>query len=147
MRSGNGHLIRLVESMRHRAGSQACWTSSCTENLMELLQAVVRTLAAMAWIGGTVHAQTEGEEAKSALELGVPFADHAVLQQKVKVPVWGTSQPGGRVTVSFDGQTKSAAVGRIEDVMTVDFADTILLCYFFMSLLFATTASCDPRRV
>jgi len=40
-------------------------------------------------------------------QLGAPFRDNAVLQQKIKVPIWGTSLPGARVTVSFDGQTKS----------------------------------------
>jgi sialate O-acetylesterase len=34
------------------------------------------------------------------------FADHAVLQRDIKVPVWGWAQPGGRVLVSFAGQNK-----------------------------------------
>ncbi|MBT3198398.1 MAG: hypothetical protein HN350_00620 [Phycisphaerales bacterium] len=42
-----------------------------------------------------------------AIQLGAPFRDNAVLQQKIKLPIWGTSLPGARVTVAFDGQTKS----------------------------------------
>jgi sialate O-acetylesterase len=35
------------------------------------------------------------------------FADNAVLQQGRQVPVWGTAEPGERVTVEFAGQTVS----------------------------------------
>lgn len=45
---------------------------------------------------------------KLAPALGAPFANHAVLQQKLEVPVWGTSLPQAEVTVSFRGQTRSA---------------------------------------
>lgn len=34
--------------------------------------------------------------------------DNAVLQQGMKVPVWGAADPGERVTVEFAGQTVSA---------------------------------------
>ncbi len=55
-----------------------------------------------------------------ALTLGIPvvcadvmpnplFTDNAVLQQGMKVPVWGTADPGERVRVEFDGQTVSTA--------------------------------------
>ena len=37
--------------------------------------------------------------------LAVPFRDNGVLQQKIDLPVWGTSLPGATVTVSFDGKT------------------------------------------
>ena len=32
----------------------------------------------------------------SALELGAPFADNAVLQRELPVPVWGWSKPGSQ---------------------------------------------------
>lgn len=35
------------------------------------------------------------------------FTDHAVLQQNVKVPVWGTAKDGEKVTVQIQGQTVS----------------------------------------
>ena len=46
--------------------------------------------------------------AASALELGAPFADHAVLQRELPLPVWGWSKPGTDVSVEFAGQKKSA---------------------------------------
>jgi sialate O-acetylesterase len=39
------------------------------------------------------------------------FADHAVLQQGGKVPVWGTGDPGEAVTVTLAGQTVSTTTG------------------------------------
>ncbi len=45
-----------------------------------------------------------------APRLAAPFGDNAVLQQKVKLPVWGTSFPDAKVTVEFDGQVKTAKV-------------------------------------
>ena len=35
------------------------------------------------------------------------FADHAVLQQGVEVPVWGTAEPSEKVTVTFADQSKT----------------------------------------
>lgn len=45
---------------------------------------------------------------KPAIELGTPFADHAILQRAMPIPVWGWSKPGTEVTVEFAGQKKSA---------------------------------------
>ena len=36
------------------------------------------------------------------------FTDHAVLQRDIRVPVWGWTEPGSSVTVSFAGQVKTA---------------------------------------
>jgi sialate O-acetylesterase len=36
------------------------------------------------------------------------FSDHMVLQSGMAVPVWGTADPGEKVTIKFNGQTKSA---------------------------------------
>lgn len=36
------------------------------------------------------------------------FGDHMVLQQDLALPIWGTATAGAKVTVAFDGQTKSA---------------------------------------
>ena len=49
--------------------------------------------------------------AKPAIELGAPFADNAILQRQMPVPVWGWSKPGARVTVEFAGQAKAATAG------------------------------------
>ncbi len=40
-----------------------------------------------------------------------PFTDNMVLQRGMRVPVWGTAQPGENVTVSFAGQTKRGTAG------------------------------------
>ncbi len=47
-----------------------------------------------------------------AAELRLPaiFADHAVLQQKAAVPVWGWGEPGATVTVRCAKQTQSGTV-------------------------------------
>ncbi len=46
--------------------------------------------------------------ARAELKPNALFSDHAVLQQKVKVPVWGTTDESGTVKVSFAGQDVSA---------------------------------------
>lgn len=40
--------------------------------------------------------------------MGSPFHDNAVLQQKIPLPVWGSSLPEAKVTVAFGGQSKTA---------------------------------------
>jgi sialate O-acetylesterase len=50
-----------------------------------------------------------------ALALGLPFADQAILQRDMEVPVWGWSPAGTTVTVAFAGQqerTQAGADGR-----------------------------------
>ncbi|HEY5550872.1 MAG TPA: sugar-binding domain-containing protein [Opitutaceae bacterium] len=44
----------------------------------------------------------------AALQLASPFGDHMVLQRGMPVPVWGTADPGDKITVAFAGQKKSA---------------------------------------
>jgi sialate O-acetylesterase len=39
------------------------------------------------------------------------FGDHMVLQSGMSVPVWGTADAGEKVTVTLNGQTKSAVTG------------------------------------
>jgi sialate O-acetylesterase len=49
--------------------------------------------------------------AAADVRLPAVFTDHAVLQQGIPVPVWGWAEPGETVTVTFAGQTKTAAAG------------------------------------
>ena len=49
--------------------------------------------------------------ALARIELGSPFADGLVLQRDRAVPVWGTSAPGSRVTVSFAGDESETVAG------------------------------------
>jgi sialate O-acetylesterase len=46
--------------------------------------------------------------ANAAVVVDRMFSDHMVLQREMKVPVWGTADAGEEVTVSFQGQTKTA---------------------------------------
>ena len=39
------------------------------------------------------------------------FTDNMVLQQKQNIPVWGTAEPGGVVSVTLNGQQEKALVG------------------------------------
>ena len=57
-------------------------------------------------------ANTPDENAIPAIDLGAPFGDNAVLQREMKVPVWGWSKPGVKVTVQFAGQEKTAAADK-----------------------------------
>ena len=51
-----------------------------------------------------------GAEPAPTLEpmMAQPFRDNGVLQQKIKLPVWGQSLPGAKVAVSFDGKSATA---------------------------------------
>jgi len=40
-------------------------------------------------------------------QCGLPFKDNAVLQQKIPLPIWGSTLPGAKVSVHFDQQTKT----------------------------------------
>jgi hypothetical protein len=42
--------------------------------------------------------------AELPFQMGTPFGDGAVLQQQVRVPVWGWTTPGAEVTVRFAEQ-------------------------------------------
>lgn len=46
-----------------------------------------------------------------AIQLGAPFCDSMVLQRRMKVPVWGWSQPGDTITVEFDHAEGGLVVG------------------------------------
>ena len=41
------------------------------------------------------------------LQLGTPFADNAVFQQGIPLPIWGTARPGATIEAAFAGQIKS----------------------------------------
>ena len=76
----------------------------------------IRTIASIfAFIGLAIS--SSGAEPAATLDpiLAPPFRDNGVIQQKIKLPVWGQSLPGAKVTVSFDGRsatTTADAEGR-----------------------------------
>ena len=77
-----------------------------------------RTAAALAFMAAmllttlTANAADEAAQRQPAIELGAPFADNAVLQREMAVPVWGWSKPGTKVTVEFAGQQKDATADK-----------------------------------
>lgn len=46
-----------------------------------------------------------------ALTMSIPFGNHMVLQRGMKVPVWGKGAANEAVTVTFNGQSKTATTG------------------------------------
>jgi sialate O-acetylesterase len=62
------------------------------------------TIAFVALLGGI-------SSARAAVTPNPLFADHAVLQQGTKVPVWGTADPGEAVTVEIAKQAVSTTTG------------------------------------
>ncbi len=50
-------------------------------------------------------------QARAELKVAAVFGDHAVLQQGIEVPVWGTAEPGEKVTVKFQGQEIEGKAG------------------------------------
>ncbi|MFN0125766.1 MAG: sialate O-acetylesterase, partial [Verrucomicrobiales bacterium] len=56
--------------------------------------------------------QTPAAQTPAGLSLASVFSDHMVLQRQIKVPVWGQARPDEMVTVTFNGQSKSAVTGQ-----------------------------------
>ena len=50
--------------------------------------------------------------ARADVKLASPFTDHMVLQQGMRVPVWGTADPDEQVTVEFAGQRVAATADK-----------------------------------
>src|SRR5438874_2254966 len=46
--------------------------------------------------------------ARADVKLPNVFGDHMVLQRGQKIPVWGTADPGEKVTVKIESQSRSA---------------------------------------
>ncbi|NNE91525.1 MAG: sialate O-acetylesterase [Verrucomicrobiales bacterium] len=73
------------------------------KNLFEKTIVSGLLLAASLFIPSGLTAQDSPE--KPAFSIHPLFSDHAVLQQGLTVPVWGTAEPGKKITVSFGDQT------------------------------------------
>ncbi len=53
-----------------------------------------------------------GKPALGEVALPAVFGDHMVLQRGVRIPIWGSGQPGAAVTVTLDTQRAVATVDR-----------------------------------
>jgi sialate O-acetylesterase len=60
---------------------------------------------AVAVLAGNISAHAE-------LKVAAIFGDNMVLQQQMRVPVWGWADAGAKVTVKFAGQTKTATADK-----------------------------------
>jgi len=49
--------------------------------------------------------------APGAIDMPEVFSDNMVLQRGLCVPVWGTAEPGEKVSVCFAGQTRQTVAG------------------------------------
>lgn len=73
-------------------------------------QNLMKHFLVSSWIALLPMLGTAEESVNSPRDgLSVPFLDHAVIQQQIPVPVWGTARPGAKVTLVFMGQTKTTA--------------------------------------
>ena len=81
-------------------------------NIATRTAAVIAFAAAVLLSSFAANAAEKAAGPKPAIELGAPFGDNAVLQRQMKVPVWGWSKPGVKVTVEFAGQKKTAVAGK-----------------------------------
>jgi len=70
------------------------------------------TAMVIALVLGCVGILPSAAAAEPAIQLGTPFRDNAILQREMKVPVWGWSKPGSKVTVEFSGQKKTGTAGK-----------------------------------
>lgn len=74
-----------------------------------MIRQIIFSLAALSLPLAALAAQSTEGAAQSNLtleaRLGQPFRDNAVLQQKIKLPIWGRSLPGAQVMVNFNGQS------------------------------------------
>lgn len=63
-----------------------------------------------------IMAAENGKKAEPPLplsvELGAPFRDNAILQCGIKVPIWGWSKPGVKISVTFQKQKKTAVANK-----------------------------------
>jgi sialate O-acetylesterase len=80
---------------------------SSNKLLLSSVQCLVLTLG-IGLSGICLGAEAIATNAQEILQMGVPFGDNAILQQKIPLPVWGNAMPNARITVSYDGQTKTA---------------------------------------
>lgn len=74
----------------------------------QLLLSIVLTIG-FCFYGNTSIAATKtisNLKITNTLTVASPFTDHMVLQQNMKVPVWGTASPNLLITVVFENQKK-----------------------------------------
>jgi len=69
---------------------------------------VVSAVCITVFCVGSTSAEPVEAASVPSFALGKPFIDHAVLQQGIPLPIWGTAPKGTMVSVEFGGQSKTA---------------------------------------
>ena len=78
----------------------------CIKNLISTTLAVVILFSVSYSYAGAPPAPT-AEVREYSIDLGAPFRDNAVLQRNMKVPIWGWSKAGNKITVEFAAKRAS----------------------------------------
>lgn len=79
--------------------------------ILQIKSNVVNSLTVLFLVIVTISCQTKTQLAKN-IEVNPLFTDNMVLQQKQKIPIWGKAESGGKVTVIFQNEEKSAIVDK-----------------------------------
>jgi sialate O-acetylesterase len=115
---GKGH-HQLKIILDATSANVADWTLSffCNGNSVTNVAVAKGDLADIKYVGfstsdasvaGTIKRFKLTSEGAAHVRLSNLFGDHMVLQRDQPVPVWGTAEPGEKVTVEFAGQKKTA---------------------------------------
>tara|TARA_B110000879_G_scaffold31074_1_gene42431 strand:- start:9253 stop:10725 length:1473 start_codon:yes stop_codon:yes gene_type:complete len=77
--------------------------------MRKLIQLPIAFLMISSALFGAADPEPTSPKIEQTLEAqcSSPFRDNAILQQQIKLPVWGASLADAKVTVSFDGQIKT----------------------------------------
>ena len=67
----------------------------------------------IAWMGALSIAIGVLPLPAKATTVAMPFGDHMVLQRNFPVPVWGMAEPGEKITVKVNQQTKTTNADRV----------------------------------
>jgi hypothetical protein len=73
--------------------------------MRKLIQLPIAFLMMSSALFGAADPEPTSPKTEQTLEAqcSSPFRDNAILQQQIKLPVWGASLADAKVTVSFDG--------------------------------------------
>ena len=82
------------------------------KRILPTLVAVLTTTLLLAPLAAFAAEAKPAAKPAPEIELGAPFADNAVLQREMDLPVWGWSKPSTKITVEFAGQKVSAEAGK-----------------------------------
>lgn len=98
----NASLFLLIDIFRYKGIDQ-----SIMRRILQIQLAFLLSTMSMLHAEEAVPKDVTLDQPKLEAQCGAPFRDNAILQQKIKLPVWGTSLPDAKVTVRFAEQVKT----------------------------------------